>query len=46
MNVIEIGLLLLIIICGIATCVSKNLMVSMIIFMISGVFLSGRWAIR
>ncbi len=45
MNVIEIGLLLLIIICGIATCVSKNLMVSMIIFMIYSVFMSVSWAI-
>lgn len=45
MNSIEIVLLFLIIICGIATCVSKNLMVSTIIFMIYSVFMSVSWAI-
>lgn len=45
MNYIEIALLALIIICGIATCVSKNLMVSLIIFMIYSVFMSVSWAI-
>ena len=45
MNYIEIALLLLIIICGIATCVTKNLMVSMIIFMVYSVFMSVSWAI-
>ena len=45
MNYIEIALLLLIIICGIATCVTRNLMVSLIIFMIYSVFMSVSWAI-
>ena len=45
MNYIEIALLALIIVCGIATCVSKNLMVSLIIFMIYSVFMSVSWAI-
>lgn len=45
MNYIEIAILILIIICGIATCVTKNLMVSMIIFMIYSVFMSVSWAI-
>ena len=45
MNYIEIALLGLIIICGIATCVSKNLMVSLIIFMAYSVIMSIVWGL-
>ena len=48
MNGLDLFQLLLlagIVVCGIATCVSKNLMVSMIIFMIYSVFMSVSWAI-
>ena len=44
MDYIELFLLLLIVVCGIATCVSKNLMVSLIIFMAYSVLMSIVWA--
>ncbi len=43
MNIIELVLLGLLIICGIATCVSRNLMVSLIIFMAYSVVMSIIW---
>ncbi len=45
MNLIELALLGLLIICGIATCVSRNLMVSLIIFMAYSVVMSIVWAL-
>ena len=45
MNYLEIALLLLVVICGISTCVTKNLMVSLIIFMAYSVFMSIIWAL-
>lgn len=44
MQVLEIALLLLVIICGISTCLNKNLMVSLIIFMAYSVIMSIVWA--
>ena len=43
MNYIEIALLLLIMVCGIAACVSKNLMISLVIFMAYSVIMSIVW---
>ena len=45
MNYVEIALLGLIVVCGIATCVTKNLMVSLIIFMAYSVLMSVIWAL-
>lgn len=45
MNYIELMLLGLIIICGISTCVTKNLMVSLIIYMAYSVIMSIVWAL-
>lgn len=45
MSFIELALLGLIVICGIATCISRNLMVSLIIFMAYSVFMSIIWAL-
>ncbi len=45
MNYIEIALLGLLLICGIAACVSRNLMVSLIIFMAYSVIMSIIWAL-
>ena len=45
MNYIEVALLLLILVCGIASCVSKNMMVTVIIFMAYSVMMSIVWAI-
>jgi len=45
MNYIEIALLVFVVICGIATCFSKNLMVSLIIFMAYSVIMSIIWAL-
>ncbi len=45
MNYIEIALLLLLVLCGIAACVSRNLMVSLIIFMAYSVIMSVIWAL-
>ena len=44
MDIIEIFLLSLIVVCGIATCASRNLMVSLIIFMAYSVLMSIVWA--
>jgi len=44
MQVLEIALLLLVVICGISTCLNKNLMVSLIIFMAYSVIMSIVWA--
>ena len=45
MDYIEIALLGLLVICGVATCVSKNLMVSLIIFMAYSVLMAIVWAL-
>jgi len=45
MNYVEMALLGLIIVCGISACVSKNLMVSLIIFMAYSVLMSVIWAL-
>jgi len=45
MNYVEIALLGLIVVCGTATCISKNLMVSLIIFMAYSVLMSVVWAL-
>lgn len=45
MNYLEIALLFLVVICGISTCVMKNLMVSLIIFMAYSVVMSIIWAL-
>ena len=44
MNYIELSLLGLLILCGIAACVTRNLMVSLIIFMAYSVIMSVIWA--
>ncbi|MBR6322010.1 MAG: DUF4040 domain-containing protein [Lachnospiraceae bacterium] len=45
MNYIEIALLGLLLVCGVASCVSKNLMVALIIFMAYSVIMSVIWAL-
>ena len=45
MDFIELALLGMIVICGIATCVSRNLMASLIIFMAYSVLMSIVWAL-
>ena len=45
MDFIEIALLILIVVCGISTCVTKNLLVSLIIFMAYSVLMSVIWAL-
>lgn len=45
MDIFELSLLLLLVICGISACVSKNLMVSLIIFMAYSVIMSIIWAL-
>ena len=45
MDFIEIALLLMLVICGISTCVTKNLLVSLIIFMAYSVIMSIVWAL-
>ena len=44
MNYIEVALLGLILVCGIASCLSKNMMVTVIIFMAYSVIMSIVWA--
>ncbi len=44
MNIIEIALLCLLIICGVSACLSRNLMVTLIIFMAYSVIMSIIWA--
>ncbi|MBQ4258605.1 MAG: DUF4040 domain-containing protein [Clostridia bacterium] len=43
MEIIELMLLIFLLICGIATCLSKNLLVSLIIFMAYSVIMSVVW---
>ena len=43
MDVIELMLLLLLLVCGIATCLSRNLLVSLVIFMAYSVMMSVVW---
>lgn len=45
MNILELFLLGLLIVCGICACVSKNLLVSLIIFMAYSVIMSIVWAL-
>ena len=45
MNYIEIALLGLLLLCGISACISRNLMVSLIIFMAYSVIMSIIWAL-
>ncbi len=45
MNFIELALLFLVLITGISACVSRNLMVSLIIFMAYSVIMSIIWAL-
>lgn len=45
MNVIELILLGLLVVCGIATCINKNLLVSLVIFMAYSVIMSVVWVL-
>lgn len=45
MDAVELMLLGLLLICGIATCVSKNLLVSLVIYMAYSVIMSIIWAL-
>ena len=45
MDVVELMLLGLLLVCGIATCVSKNLLVSLVIYMAYSVIMSIIWAL-
>lgn len=45
MNTIELFLLLMLLICGIATCITKNLMTAIIIFMAFSVVMSIVWGL-
>lgn len=45
MDLIELGLLGLLVVCGIATCTSKNLLVSLVIFMAYSVIMSIVWVL-
>ena len=45
MNIVELILLALVLLCGIGACLNKNLMVTLIIFMAFSVFMSVIWAI-
>ena len=45
MDYIEIALLTLLVVCGVCTCVTKNLLVSLIIFMAYSVLMSIIWAL-
>jgi Predicted subunit of the Multisubunit Na+/H+ antiporter len=45
MDYIEIALLILLVVCGVCTCVTKNLLVSLIIFMAYSVLMSIIWAL-
>ena len=45
MGIIEVFLLIMLLICGIATCINKNLMTSLIIFMAFSVIMSIVWAL-
>lgn len=45
MDLFEISLLVLVVICGICTCISRNLLISLIIFMAYSVIMSVIWAL-
>ena len=45
MDIIELMLLGLLLVCGIATCMSKNLLVSLVIYMAYSVIMSIIWAL-
>lgn len=45
MNLIELLLLGLLVVCGIATCLSRNLLVSLVIFMAYSVIMSIVWVL-
>ena len=45
MDFIEIALLIMLVICGVSTCVTKNLLVSLIIFMAYSVIMSVVWVL-
>lgn len=45
MNLIELILLGLLVVCGIATCISRNLLVSLVIFMAYSVIMSIVWVL-
>lgn len=45
MNLIELMLLGLLVVCGISTCVSRNLLVSLVIFMAYSVIMSVVWVL-
>lgn len=45
MNLIELMLLGLLVVCGISTCISRNLMVSLVIFMVYSVIMSIVWVL-
>ena len=45
MDIIELMLLGLLLVCGIATCLSKNLLVSLFIYMAYSVIMSIIWAL-
>lgn len=45
MDIIELTLLGLLLVCGIATCLSKNLLVSLVIYMAYSVIMSIIWAL-
>lgn len=44
-DIFELSLLALLVVCGISTCVGRNLMVSLIIFMAYSVIMSIVWAL-
>ncbi len=45
MDLFEISLLVLVVICGICTCISRNLLISLIIFMAYSVIMAVIWAL-
>ena len=45
MDLFEISLLVLVVICGICTCISRNLLISLIIFMAYSVIMAIIWAL-
>ncbi len=45
MDLIELTLLGLLVVCGISTCVSKNLLVSLVIFMAYSIIMSVVWVL-
>ena len=45
MDVIELMLLILLLVCGVSTCLSRNLLVSLVIFMAYSVIMSIVWVL-